>query len=88
MTPSTTPRLSMKPLTATRSMRFVLALYSVRSTVLAFSSTADDGLLPDDESALPGWTSVKVRRTRGEISASTWRALMAEEARRWVGKGV
>ena len=38
MTPSTTPKLSMKPLTATLSMRFVLALYSVRSTVLASSS--------------------------------------------------
>ena len=34
MTPSTTPKLSMKPLTATRSIRFVVALYSVTRTVL------------------------------------------------------
>jgi hypothetical protein len=47
MTPSTTPRLSIKPLTATRSMRFVLALYSVKRTVLASSlaslETTSDG---------------------------------------------
>ena len=33
MTPRTRPRLSMNPLTATRSMRFVLARYSVSKTV-------------------------------------------------------
>lgn len=29
----------------------------------------------------------KERWTRGEISASTWRARRADKARRWVGRG-
>lgn len=40
MTPNTTPILSMKPLTATLSIRFVAALYSVRKTVhLSYAGT-------------------------------------------------
>ena len=109
MTPSTTPRLSMKPLTATRSMRFVVALYSVTRIVLllvfapfcvdeapfavgmvdvpfvtgeGFEAVEAAEEFEDDE------TREKDLRTSGESSASTWRALRADEARRWVGKGV
>ena len=40
MTPNTTPKLSMNPLTATLSMRLVVALYSVRRTVKLLSSSS------------------------------------------------
>lgn len=40
ITPNTTPRLSMNPLTATLSIRLVVALYSVRSTVKSSSLLA------------------------------------------------
>lgn len=75
MTCSTTPRDSMKPLTATRSIRFVVALYSVLST-----SPVSAGL----PSLL---VSENDRRTRGLSSASTWRARRAVSARRWSGRG-
>ena len=88
----------MKPLTATRSMRFVLALYSVKSTVLASSSTEPSPLVwppaghaagtagPREpltdltEAVLPDLMREKERRTSGDSSASTWRALRAEVA--------
>ena len=102
----------MNPLTATRSMRFVLALYSVTRIVLlpaaslltpalglsllavelrgdlAWVVDDDVPLVVADEDDAEGETREKDRLTMGESSASTWRALMAEEARRWVGKGV
>jgi hypothetical protein len=74
ITPSTTPRLSMNPFTATRSMRFVVALYSVRRTV-------SPGV-PDPEE-----TVEKERRTRGDSSSSTRRDFRAADARRAVGRG-
>ena len=40
-------------------------------------------VVPDEEE-----TSEKDLRTSGDSSASTCRALRAEEAKRWVGKGV
>ena len=96
MTPRTTPKLSMKPLTATRSMRFVLALYSVRRTVLTSSSIDSLPLawlplgemvvvrepLAETADVLPDLMSENDRRTSGESSASTCKALRAEEARR------
>lgn len=102
ITPSTTPRLSMNPLTATRSMRFVVAVYTVRRTVSSSSPTAlwlavlassSELLEPVRCFALPServWdlVSENERCTRGESSASTWRARSAEEARRWVGNGM
>lgn len=45
-------------------------------------------LVLEDGEWLLGDTRENDRRTRGESSASTWRAFRAEEARRWVGKGV
>jgi hypothetical protein len=66
----------MKPLTATRSILFVEALYSVRSTVL--SPLASE----------VGATRVSVRHTSGDSSLSTCRACSAEEARRSVGSGM
>ena len=79
MTWTTTLRDSKKPFTATRSMRFVVALYSVLKTVLS--------------SSLPAFcpaslTRVNERRTRGESSSSTASELRVVSARRWVGKGV
>lgn len=102
MTPSTTPRLSMNPLTATRSIRFVVALYTVRRTVSTSSFTAlllaalaasAELLEPMRWFPLPSertWdlVSENERCTRGDSSASTWRARRAEEARRWVGNGM
>lgn len=73
MTCNTTARDSMKPFTATRSMRLVVALYSVRRTVpLSFS----DAGLPSE--------SVKeyIRCTEEEGSWSTLRERRAVEARR------
>jgi hypothetical protein len=72
----TTAKLSMKPLTATRSILLVEALYSVRSTVLSqFASEA--GATRDNE-----------RHTSGESSLSTCRACRADDARRAVGNGM
>jgi len=70
----------MKPLTATRSIRFVVALYSVRRIVSLSSSTSP---FPSVSAA----RSEKVRRTRGDNSASTCNARMAEEARRRFKRG-
>jgi hypothetical protein len=64
----------MNPFTATRSMRFVVALYSVRRTV-------SPGV-PDPEE-----TVEKERRTRGDSSSSTRRDFRAADARRAVGRG-
>ena len=107
----------MKPFTATRSMRFVLALYSVTRIVLLPLPADPSLLMPDagpsplvvelrgvwrgrweEDEPLPFATvgdeggedeiREKDRRTRGDSSASTWRAFKAEEARRCVGNGV
>jgi hypothetical protein len=92
----------MNPLTATRSMRFVVAVYTVRRTVSSSSPTAlwlavlassSELLEPVRCFALPServWdlVSENERCTRGDSSASTWRARSAEEARRWVGNGM
>ena len=92
----------MKPLTATRSMRFVVARYSVRRIVL-FVSFRPCGSSSCFTSAWTGLSSSlltpfctdgegeakqKVRRTRGDSSASTCSARRAEEARRWVGSAM
>jgi len=81
ITPSTTPRLSINPFTATRSIRFVVALYSVLRTV----SSAD---LTMAASSLEGSGMVeKDLRTRGDTSLSTLNARRAADARRGVGSG-
>lgn len=67
----------MKALTDTRSMRFVVALYSALSLPAA-SPDSDDGSSSSTE---------KLRRTRGESSLSTWMAWRAAVARRCVGNG-
>lgn len=97
--PSTTPKLSRNPLTATLNMRFVVALYSVRNMVFSCSSSINS-ILSFSAPTVPfvvrllvasrgdGVAREKVRNTSGESSASTWRARRAESARRWVGKGV
>jgi hypothetical protein len=74
ITPITTPTLSMKPLTATRSMRFVVAAYSTCSMLLSVDSEEE--------------VRLKVRRTRGDNSASTESAACAVDARCVVGKGM
>lgn len=79
MTWTTTFSDSKKPFTATRSMRFVVALYSVFRTVLSSSLPA---------SSPAALTSENERRTRGESSLSTASDLRAVLARRYVGKGV
>lgn len=82
ITPRTTLRLSMKPLTATRNILFVVALYSVLNTVSSVDPFSLLGL------AVVGGDMVeKDRRTRGESSLSTCRARRAEVARRAVGRG-
>lgn len=85
ITPKTTPRLSMNPLTATRNMRFVVARNVVCSTVLISSNSCfcffSCGVSGD------GAVRVKVRRTSGDSSASTSRVCRAESARRCVGNG-
>lgn len=81
MTSKTSLRPSMKELTATRSMRLVVAWYSTCSTS-AWSSEL--GLVDEDEDE----TTERCLWTRGESSGSTWRALRAVEARRGVGKGM
>jgi len=73
MTSSTKLRLSMKPLTATRSMRFVVATYLTLRMLFSWVSA--------------GATADKVRRTSGESSLSTPRACSAMDASRAVGKG-
>jgi hypothetical protein len=88
ITPSTTPRLSINPLTETRSIRLVVAMYVIFNTVVDSSgscfclfSCGSDG------ASTAGATRVKVRRTRGDSSASTSKARRAHDARRLVGKG-
>ena len=49
-----------------------------------FVDAFEEAMLEDDK----GETRVKDLLTIGDNSASTWRALSAEEARRWVGNGV
>jgi hypothetical protein len=84
MTCRTTPNDSMKPLTATRSMRFVVARYAVRRMVCD-SSLAPAPLTTTSSSELARLNS---RRTSGDSSASTCRARRAEDARRCVGSGM
>lgn len=82
ITPSTTPRLSINPLTETRSIRLVVAMYVIFKTVLhssgscfCFFSCGSDG------ASTTGVPSVKVRRTKGDSSASTSKARRAHDAR-------
>lgn len=88
MTPSTTPRLSINPLTETRSIRLVVAVYVIFNTVLdssgscfCFFSCGSDG------ASTAGAPRAKVRRTKGDSSASTSKARRAHDARRLVGRG-
>ena len=74
MTPSTTLKLFMNPLTATRSILFVVALYSVLKTVSAVECSEV--------------TVEKDRQTKGDNSLSIRRARRAIEARREVGRGM
>lgn len=76
MTSMTKFKLSMKELTATRSMRFVVALYS---TCRVWSKS------PEASSLVAAIE--KVLRTRGDNSLSTCSDLRATDARRAVGKG-
>lgn len=66
----------MNAFVATRSMRFVVALYSTLSTDSSFPAPAS------------GASREKVRRTSGESSASTDMEDRAMFARRAVGKGI
>jgi hypothetical protein len=81
---STTPKLSINPFTATRNMRFVVALYDTSSTVFVSSPHFAKSSL-EYSPARP--VRENERCTSGESSASTWRAWRAVEARRCVGKG-
>lgn len=88
MTPNTTPRLSINPLTATLSMRLVVALYSVLSTVSLLSALASlSSTVPLTEPPCGALVKDSVRCTRGESSASTSIAWRADEASRWDGNG-
>jgi hypothetical protein len=75
MTSSTRLRLSMNPLTATLSMRFVVATYFALRTFSWLSAASPDVAVD------------KVRRTRGDSSLSTPRAWSAMDASLAVGKG-
>src|SRR5262245_18849223 len=88
MTCKTTPRDSMKPLTATRSILWVVALYSVRSMVFPSSCRPFLSVYPllEEDSGLEP-TRENLRRTSGDSSASTCKARRAEEARRWFRRG-
>lgn len=77
ITSITRPRLSMNEFVATRNMRFVVALYSTRSTEVSAPVPASGGASRANE-----------RRTSGESSLSTAMAVRAMSARRWVGKGI
>lgn len=103
ITPRTTPMLSKNPLTETRSIRFVVALYSVRSIVFS-SSELSPSDLPSEASPIGKLASAagcrasasfsvkdtreNERRTKEESSASTWSARRADEASLWVGSGM
>lgn len=69
--------LSINELTATRNILLVVALYSVRRTLVSGLSSA----------ASCERAREKVRDTRGDSSLSTWRACRAVEAKREVGNG-
>lgn len=104
ITPRTTPMLSKNPLTETRSIRFVVALYSVRSTVFSSSELSPSNLQSPEASPIGKWASAagctasasfsvkdtreNERRTKEESSASTWSARRADEASLWVGSGM
>jgi len=74
MTSKASFKLSINPLTATLSIRFVVALYSVLRTVSSVDFELDAGIVEN------------VRDTRGESSLSTRRAWRAADARRAVGR--
>lgn len=84
ITPITTLRLSMKPFTATLSIRFVVALYSVRKIVsfAVWTQVASSAGLDDAAEMVE-----KDLRTSGESSWSTRNAWRAADARRDVGRG-
>lgn len=79
MTSKTNFKLSMKEFTATRSMRFVVALYSTLRTLAAAASS--------DEDCGAGTTEYS-RVTSCDSSGSTWMAFRAVAASRDVGKGM
>lgn len=81
ITPSITPRLSMNPFTATRSMRFVVARYVVSRIAGSSGWGSDPDSFGED-------VTVSSRRTKGESSVSTSRVRRADEARRAVGRGM
>jgi hypothetical protein len=84
MTPKTTLKLSINPLTATLSIRFVVALYSV----LRIVSSEELTRLEPAESWEDAVEMVENDlRTRGDSSLSTRNACRAAEARRAVGRG-
>lgn len=65
MTPSISPKVSIKPFTATRSIRFVVASYSMHSAVPGLPSASGPWV------AAPVFSKENERRTRGDSSAST-----------------
>lgn len=75
MTSRTSFRLSMNELTATRSMRFVVAWYSTFNTLASSEPVSAAG------------TTESCLRTRGDSSGSTPSASRAVEASRGVGSG-
>ena len=81
MTSITRFRLSIKELTATRSILLVVALYSVRSTLSSVTAPACF------TGASSGAATENVLRTRGDSSLSTCRAFRATEASLAVGNG-
>lgn len=87
ITPSTTLKLSIKPLTATLNILFVVALYSVRRTVSSEEWTRLESSVAGADCDMVEATIKKVRRTRGDSSLSTRKACRAADARRAVGRG-
>jgi hypothetical protein len=77
----------MKPLTATLSMRFVVALYAVRRIVFASSLRPDSGCSVGFELSVLGEINENCRWTMEDSSSSTRSALRADEASRCVGNG-
>ena len=64
-------RLSMNPFVATRSMRFVVALYSVRKIVTSLFPSLIVWWGEPLTNELFWWCKEKYRRTSGDSSAST-----------------
>jgi hypothetical protein len=82
ITSRTRLRLSMKEFTATRSIRFVVALYSTRSTVWPGAS------VPGSCETSAGTVVDRALLTSEESSTSTLMAFMAIDASRADGNGI